>query len=44
LSTFDSFEEAQIFIDEMVKPDYHNWEGKDDYAQRFMEIVERRFS
>lgn len=43
LSTFDSFEEAQIFIDEMVKPDYHNWEGKDDYAQRFMEIVERRF-
>ncbi|RTY93900.1 hypothetical protein [Flavobacterium sp. GT3R68] len=44
LSTFDSFDEAQIFIDEMVKPDYHNWEGKDDYAQRFMEIVERRFS
>lgn len=44
LSTFDSFEEAQHFIEDMVKPDYNNWEGKDDYAQRFMEIVERKFA
>jgi len=28
----------------MVKPDYNNWEGKDDYAQRFMEVVEKKFS
>ncbi|MBF6608262.1 MAG: hypothetical protein ITG00_05950 [Flavobacterium sp.] len=43
LITFDTFEEAQTFIDEMVKPDYDNWNGKDEYSQRFMEIIERRF-
>ncbi len=44
LITFDTFEEAQTFIDEMVKPDYDNWQGKDEYSQRFMEIIERRFA
>lgn len=43
LITYDSFEEAQNFIDEMVKPDYNNWEGKEDYAQRFIEIMEKKF-
>ncbi len=43
LSTFDTFEEAENFINDMVKPDYNNWEGKDDYAERFMEIVEKKF-
>ena len=44
LITFDTFAEAQNFIDNMVKPDYNNWEGKDEYAERFMEIVEKKFS
>jgi len=44
LMTFDTFPEAQDFIENMVKPDYNNWEGKDEYAQRFMEIVEKKFS
>ena len=44
LLTFDTFEEADNFITDMVKPDYNNWDGKDEYSQRFMEIVERRFS
>ena len=44
LITFDTFEEAEAFIADMVKPDYNNWTGKDEYSQRFMEIVERRFS
>ncbi len=43
LITFNTFEEAQEFIDNMVKPDYNNWEGKDEYAQRFMEVVEKKF-
>ena len=43
LSTFDTFQEAQDFIEEMVKPDYNNWDGKEEYAQRFMEIVEKKF-
>ena len=44
LMTFDNYGEAKNFIDTMVKPDYNNWEGKDEYAERFMEIVEKRFS
>lgn len=43
LITYDNFEEAQNFIQEMVKPDYNDWEGKEDYSQRFMEIIERKF-
>ena len=43
LNTFDSFEEAKNFIDEMVKPDYNNWQGEEDFAERFMEVVEKKF-
>lgn len=43
LSTFDSLEDAKNFIDEMVKPDYNNWKGKDEFAERFMEFVENKF-
>ncbi|KFF04895.1 hypothetical protein [Flavobacterium reichenbachii] len=44
LLTFDSYSEAVDFIENMVKPDYNNWEGKDDYAERFLGIVEKKFS
>lgn len=43
LNTFDTFEEAKDFIDEIVKPDYDNWANKDDFANRFMELVENKF-
>lgn len=43
LNSLHNFYETKTFIDEMVKPDYNNWEGKDDYANRFMEIVEKKF-
>jgi hypothetical protein len=43
LSTFDTFAEAHDFIEDMVKPDYNNWEGKEDYAKRFMAIIEQKF-
>jgi len=43
LMTFDTFEDAKNFIDNMVKPDYNNWQGKEEYAERFMEIVEKKF-
>jgi hypothetical protein len=43
LITFDNFYETKNFIDEMVKPDYNNWEGKDNYAERFMDIIEKKF-
>lgn len=44
LITYDNFEEAQSFIEDMVKPDYNSWEGKEDYEQRFLEIIEKKFS
>lgn len=44
LITYDNFEEAQNFIDDMVKPDYNSWEGKEDYSQRFIEIIEKKFA
>lgn len=44
LITFNSYQEAQIFIADMVKPDYNDWKGKEDYEARFMEIVEKKFS
>jgi hypothetical protein len=43
LITYDSFEEAQNFIEDMVKPDYNSWKGKEDYSQRFIEIIEKKF-
>ena len=43
LITFDTFLETKAFIDELVKPDYNNWEGKEEYEARFMEIIEKKF-
>ena len=31
LNTFDSFDEAQGFINDFVKPDYNNWDGKEEF-------------
>lgn len=44
ISTMDTYEEALEFVDTMVKPDYNNWEGKDDYASRFMNLIEKKFA
>lgn len=43
LNTFDTFEEAKNFINEMVIPDYGYWVGAEDYMERFMAIVEKKF-
>lgn len=43
LNTFDTFEEAKDFINEMVIPDYNYWVGEEDYIERFMAIVEKKF-
>ena len=44
LITYDNFEEARNFIEDMVKPDYGDWEGKEDYEKRFIEIIEKKFA
>ena len=43
LSTFNSLQEAKDFIQEMVKPDYNDWKGKEDYEERFMEVISKKF-
>ena len=43
LITFNTFHEMRDFILEMVKPDYNNWEGKEEYAERFIGIIEKKF-
>lgn len=43
LNTTTDLTEATHLIRNVVKPDYNNWEGKEDYEARFMQIVEARF-
>ena len=43
LNTQSSKTAAIRFIDDMVKPDYDNWEGKEAYEERFKGLVEKRF-
>lgn len=44
LTTIDSEERSLAFINNMVKPEYNNWEGKEEYEARFMALIERRFA
>ncbi len=44
LNTIESQDRSTAFIENMVKPEYNNWKGKEEYAARFMALVERRFS
>ncbi|MGJ8683936.1 MAG: hypothetical protein ACSHWW_04895 [Nonlabens sp.] len=43
LNTMETKITAQNFIFTMVKPDYNDWEGKEAYEERFMQIIESRF-
>ncbi|MEG1267475.1 MAG: hypothetical protein RSE19_13450 [Myroides sp.] len=43
LNTIESYEEAKDFIDDLVKPEFNNWNGKEDFETRFMQLVEKRF-
>ena len=43
INTATSFKDVKTLIQNIVKPDYNNWEGKEEYEERFMEIVESKF-
>lgn len=43
LNTFNSLDEASNFILNIVKPDYNNWTGKEEFEERFMGILEKKF-
>ena len=42
ITTIESFDEAQRFIQNHIAPDY-NWEGKEQLVARFMELIEKKF-
>lgn len=44
LNSFSTYNEANDFIEEIIKPDYNNWKGSEEYAERFLEIVANKFN
>ena len=44
IQTYDDLEEAQNFIENFVKPDYNNWEGKESFESRFIKLIEQNFN
>lgn len=43
LNTITTFQEALDFIEDLVKPDFNYWKGKEEYEARFMELIQKRF-
>ncbi|RRJ92436.1 hypothetical protein EG240_03265 [Paenimyroides tangerinum] len=43
LNTIETFPEAKDFIEDLVKPDFNYWKGKEEYEERFMELIQKRF-
>jgi len=44
INTSESYSEARILIQDIIKPDYNHWEGKEEIEERFMEIIESKFN
>ena len=44
IGTMQSLEEIHEFISGQVKPDYNYWLNKDEYAERFIALIEKRFN
>ena len=43
ITTFSNIEEVKNFIQSMIKPEYDNWKGKEDYEKRFIEVLSKLF-
>lgn len=44
INTTSSFKEAVNLIQDIIKPDYNHWEGKEEFEERFLEIIESKFN
>lgn len=44
LNTIESQQRSVEFIEKMVKPEYGNWKGKEEFEARFMALIDRRFA
>ena len=43
LNELTSIQEAALYIEQKVKPTYNNWKGKEEYEERFLNLVLKRF-
>ena len=43
IQTYTSWDEAFNFLNNIVKPDYNNWEGKEEIEKRFLKCIESNF-
>ncbi|MBH45001.1 MAG: hypothetical protein CMC93_00115 [Flavobacteriaceae bacterium] len=43
IATMESWQEAEKFVKEMIKPDYEHWKDKETYEKRFLKIIENNF-
>ena len=39
-----NLDEAIDFINHYVKPEYTNWEGKEEYEERFLNLIRSQYS
>lgn len=44
INTASSFNDANHLIQNIIKPDYNNWDGKEEFETRFMQIIESKFN
>ncbi|WP_299550896.1 hypothetical protein [Seonamhaeicola sp.] len=44
INTSASLSDAKRFITDIVKPDYKDWVGKEEFEERFIEIIEAKFN
>ena len=44
LNAIDSEERSLAYIENLVKPEYENWAGLDEYEKRFIDLIKRRFA
>jgi hypothetical protein len=44
INSMTTYQEAHSFVENNIKPDYNNWEDKEEYADRFLLIIEKRFN
>jgi hypothetical protein len=43
VNTSESYDEASALIQNIVKPDYNHWDGKEEFEERFMELIQGKF-
>ena len=44
INSMTTFKESVSFVENNIKPDYNNWAGKEEYVDRFLSIIEKRFN